>query len=112
MLMELCISELEDVSREPQLNETPQPVIQESPHPYPDDVTISNTVRMPNAEALVITFDSRYVTFDPRYVTFNPRYVVECIRMCVDVYSNANICSSTSARYLCSPNSPRLMYPH
>lgn len=97
MLMELCISELEDVSREPQLNETPQPVIQESPHPYPDDVTISNTVRMPNAEALVITFDSRYVTFDP---------------MCVHVYSNTNICSSTSAIYLCSPNSPRLVYPH
>ena len=65
--MDLCISELEEVSREPQLNETPQPVVQESPHPYPDDVTLSNTVRMPNAEALVITFDSRYVTFDPRY---------------------------------------------
>lgn len=46
MLMDLCISELEEVAREPQLSETPQPVIQESPHPYPDDVTMSNTVRI------------------------------------------------------------------
>ena len=62
MLMELCISELEDVSREPQLNETPQPIIQESPHPYPDDVTLAHTCRIPGAEALVVNFDSRCST--------------------------------------------------
>ena len=62
MLMELCISELEDVSREPQLGETPQPVIQESPHPYPDDTTLSDTVRIPGADALVINFDPKCST--------------------------------------------------
>ena len=62
MLMELCISELEDVAHEPNLNETPQPVVQESPHPYPDDYTISDTVRMQGAEALVVNFDPRCST--------------------------------------------------
>ena len=62
MLMELCISELEDVSHEPHLNETPQPVTQECPHPYPDDYTISNTVRMPGAEALMVHFDPKCST--------------------------------------------------
>ena len=62
MLMELCISELEDVSREPQLNETPQPVIEESPHPYPDDITLTNTIHMSGAEALIVTFDPRCST--------------------------------------------------
>ena len=51
MLMDLCISELEDVAREPMLSETPQSVVQESPHPYPDDFTMTNNVRMPG-EAL------------------------------------------------------------
>ena len=62
MLMELCISELEDVSREPQLNETPQPIVQDSPHPYPDDVSLTSTCRIPGAEALIVTFDSRCST--------------------------------------------------
>ncbi len=62
MLMELCISELEDVSREPQLSETPQPIIQESAHPYPDDLTLANTCRIPGAEALVVNFDPRCST--------------------------------------------------
>ncbi len=62
MLMELCISELEDVSREPQLSESPQPIIQESPHPYPDDATLSNTCRIPGAEALIVNFDTRCST--------------------------------------------------
>ena len=61
MLMELCVCELEEVAREPQLSETPQPDVQESPHPYPDNLTISNSVRVPNAEALIITFDPRCV---------------------------------------------------
>ena len=62
MLMELCISELEDVAHEPHLNETPQPMIQESPHPYQDDCTMSNTVRMPGAEALLVNFDPKCST--------------------------------------------------
>lgn len=62
MLMELCISELEDVAHEPHLSETPHPMTQESPHPYPDDYTISNTVRMPGAEALLVNFDPKCST--------------------------------------------------
>lgn len=62
MLMELCISELEDVSREPQLSETPQPIIQESSHPYPDDVSLNSTCRIPGAEALFVNFDTRCST--------------------------------------------------
>jgi len=62
MLMELCISELEDVSREPQLSETPQPIIQESAHPYPDDANLGGTCRIPGAEALIVSFDSRCST--------------------------------------------------
>ena len=61
MLMDLCVSELEDVSREPQ-QETPKPKIQESPHPYPDNYTEQKTIRMPGAEALIITFDPRCST--------------------------------------------------
>lgn len=61
MLMDLCISELEAVSREPQ-NETAKAVIQESPHPYPDNFTDSKTVRIPFAEALMVNFDSQCST--------------------------------------------------
>jgi E3 ubiquitin-protein ligase HERC2 len=58
MLMELCISELEDVTREPQLLNSSHPVVEESPHPYPDNIKLGRTVNIPGAEALVISFDS------------------------------------------------------
>ncbi len=61
MLMDLCVSELEGVSREPQ-QETPKPKVQESPHPYPDNYTEQKTIRMPGVEALIITFDPRCST--------------------------------------------------
>ena len=60
MLMDLCVSELESVTREP--NETPKPVVQESIHPYPDNLVDSKTVRMPGAEALLISFDPQCST--------------------------------------------------
>lgn len=62
MLMELCINELEEVARSPQMSETPQPMIQESPHPYPDNTTTTNTIHMPGAEALIVSFDPRCST--------------------------------------------------
>lgn len=62
MLMELCISELEDVAREPHVLNTAQPVVQESPHPYPDNAKIANQVHIPGAEALVVSFDPRCST--------------------------------------------------
>ena len=62
MLMELCINELEDVARAPQINETPQPILQESAHPYQDNTNTSNTIHMPGAEALILNFDPRCST--------------------------------------------------
>ena len=56
--MDLCVSELEDVSREPQ-HETPKSIIQESAHPYPDNCNETKVVRIPGAEALIVTFDPR-----------------------------------------------------
>lgn len=61
MLMDLCISELEAVSREPQ-NETAKAVEQESPHPYPDNFTDTKTVRIPGAEGLMVNFDPQCST--------------------------------------------------
>lgn len=58
MLMDLCVSELEDVSREPQ-QETPKSIVQESAHPYPDNCNDTNTIRMPGAGALTLNFDPR-----------------------------------------------------
>ena len=58
MLMDLCVSELEDVSREPQ-QDTPKSVVQESAHPYPDNANETKTVRIPGAEALIVNFDPR-----------------------------------------------------
>lgn len=62
MLMELCISELEDVAHEPQVLNPTQPMVEESPHPYPDNARLDNTVTIPGAEALVVSFDARCST--------------------------------------------------
>ena len=62
MLMELCINELEEVARSPRMNETPQPILQESSHPYQNNSTSNNTIHMPGAEALILTFDPRCST--------------------------------------------------
>lgn len=62
MLMELCISELEDVAREPQLLTSTHPVVEESPHPYPDNAKLGRTVHIPGAEALLVSFDSQCST--------------------------------------------------
>ena len=40
----------------------PQPIIQESSHPYTDDITLSGHVRAPGAEALRIEFDRQCST--------------------------------------------------
>ena len=62
MLMELCISELEDVAREPQLLNSAHPVVEESPHPYPDNAKFGRVVHIPGAEALLVSFDSNCST--------------------------------------------------
>lgn len=41
MLLELCVTELEDTTNSTQtLSMSPHPVVQESSHPYVDDVTL------------------------------------------------------------------------
>lgn len=44
MLLELCVTELEDTaSNTHSISLTPHPVVQESSHPYIDDVTLRGT---------------------------------------------------------------------
>ena len=48
MLTELCVTELEDAASDTEtLKCTPQPVVQESSHPYTDDVTLTGVVKIP-----------------------------------------------------------------
>ncbi len=48
MLLELCVIELEDVALNNNiLRALPQPVIQESAHPYNKQMTTSGVVRIP-----------------------------------------------------------------
>jgi len=48
MLLELCVTELEDVAADKQaVRSVAQPVIQESPHPYSDDITLTGIARIP-----------------------------------------------------------------
>nr|XP_012152188.1 PREDICTED: E3 ubiquitin-protein ligase HERC2 [Megachile rotundata] len=58
MVLELCITELEDtVANSNNRSNVPQPVLQESPHPYVDGTTLTGHVKIPGAEALRIEFD-------------------------------------------------------
>ena len=48
MLLELCVTELEDVALDTESGRSAmQPVIQESPHPYADDTITSGHVKIP-----------------------------------------------------------------
>lgn len=47
MLLELCVTELEDVATDRVCGRLPQPVVQECPHPYMDDASLSGTVKIP-----------------------------------------------------------------
>lgn len=63
MLLETCITELEDLSTSRHcLGKMPKPVVQETSHPYVDDVTLQGHVRIPGAEALLLEFDSNCST--------------------------------------------------
>lgn len=63
MLLELCVTELEDTAANSNcLNNAPQPVVQESPHPYIDDTTLTGHVKIPGAEALRVEFDRQCST--------------------------------------------------
>lgn len=62
MIIETCISELEDLTSRHCLEKTPKPVIQESSHPYVDDITLVGHVKIPGAESLRIEFDPQCST--------------------------------------------------
>lgn len=58
LLVELCVTELEDVARDTHARRrVPQPVVQESSHPYIDDVTLTGQVKIPGADSLRVEFD-------------------------------------------------------
>ena len=49
MLLELCVTELEDVATDTErIKSVPQPVTQESSHPYTDDACQTGHVRIPS----------------------------------------------------------------
>ncbi|XP_076284957.1 E3 ubiquitin-protein ligase HERC2 isoform X1 [Lasioglossum baleicum] len=63
MILEICITELEDtVKSSNNGSNLPQPVVQESPHPYIDGTTLTGHVKIPGAEALRVEFDRRCST--------------------------------------------------
>ncbi|CAH0559020.1 unnamed protein product [Brassicogethes aeneus] len=80
MLLELCVTELEDTSNSTQtLSSSPHPVVQESSHPYIDDITLRGHVRLPGADALRVEFDRRCSTerrHDPLQITDSSGRVV------------------------------------
>jgi len=48
MLLELCVTELEDVASDTESGRNiPQPVVQESTHPYTDDTCLTGAVQIP-----------------------------------------------------------------
>uniref|UniRef100_A0A6B2EBN7 HECT-type E3 ubiquitin transferase n=1 Tax=Phlebotomus kandelakii TaxID=1109342 RepID=A0A6B2EBN7_9DIPT len=63
MLLETCITELEDLCTSRHcLGKIPKPIVQETCHPYIDDVTLVGHVKIPGAESLRIEFDSQCST--------------------------------------------------
>lgn len=63
MLLELCVTELEDVALNTHsLQSKPQPVVQESSHPYINGVSLTGHVKIPGAETLHVEFDKQCST--------------------------------------------------
>ena len=63
LLLELCITELEDVAASTDLStSSASAVVQETPHPYPDDWDQTGSVRIPGAESLRVEFDRQSST--------------------------------------------------
>lgn len=63
MILETCITELEDLCTSRNfLGKIPRPVVQETSHPYIDNIVLVGHVRMPKAEALRLEFDQQCST--------------------------------------------------
>lgn len=59
MLLELCVTELEDVATDSQSGRlSSQPVIVESSHPYTDDTSTSGTVKIPGRYTNILGLSS------------------------------------------------------
>ena len=60
MLLELCVTELEDVATDRNTGRSlAQPVVQESPHPYTDDTSLAGHVKIPG----MFIVDSHMINF-------------------------------------------------
>lgn len=63
MILETCITELEDLCTSRNfLGKIPRPIVQETSHPYIDNVTLVGHVIIPKAEALRLEFDQQCST--------------------------------------------------
>lgn len=63
MILETCITELEDLCTSRNfLGKMPRPIVQETSHPYIDNITLVGQVKMPKAEALRLEFDQQCST--------------------------------------------------
>ena len=63
MLLELCVTELEDAATDTErIKSVPQPLVQESAHPYTDDAVQTGHVRIAGAEGLRVEFDRQVRT--------------------------------------------------
>lgn len=59
MLLELCVTELEDVATDSQSGRlSSQPAVVESSHPYTDDTSTSGTVKIPGHLVFFCLFSS------------------------------------------------------
>ena len=55
MILELCVTELEDVASDTETGRnSAQPVTQESPHPYTDNASLSDTVKIPGMVEILL----------------------------------------------------------
>ncbi len=64
MLLELCVTELEDVAMDTESGRNvTQPVVQESPHPYTDDTSLSGHVKIPGTIILMLPSSSVQTAF-------------------------------------------------
>lgn len=62
MLLELCVIELEDVALNNNILLTsPQPVIQESAHPYNKQMTTTGVVRIPGEHIMTINSQTQVI---------------------------------------------------
>ena len=61
MLLELCVTELEDVATDSQSGRlSSQPVVVESSHPYTDDTSTSGTVKIPGKKTQAFVGPSQF----------------------------------------------------